>query len=856
MSLAGTLLQQNSSDAAQVSPAARAPEYRKKIEKEKPEQTPGQESRPQAVSEQKFSQHLVRESSVAERKAEENPPEQASGGFVSKSHAVVSTETQEMQPQEAQQTVPESSVVQATEVSGGVSQTDKAAVAPETLTQTSPETPPVVEGDANIIAGQSEFAPETQETTVSAAPAEVADTQASAVEKPKAAALGVVLPRTDPEADASPIILVKAQVERLADHLLGLSLQSRGPSDTGVTPQLAIEVYGLVDAITKVAQSLDSHALQGRDNLVALPSEALPALEALIELQNLLDADSVASLLGFVPQLRLATPEQITQITQDSAQWADVALPENAVFVVLNPLGQNTSVLPLAKDLADSPVVASKGVASKGVAPAPAAQPVLPEWLQDAAVQPATRGYGRDGSSTASVQPPQSVPNTTPHTVSVDATVNNTAASGALASSLPPQGAVLKQSLDQKAAQYMQAQSHTLPRHLRPLVQVPAVDSPDYPAWVEKVASVIHQAGFTHLNATAPSGGAATYVFEEPEITRLLQMLPVAALRDVVRGAGKLSRRVAAQEALVRSQGAVQQMQQESRQLQQSLHTTSASETVSSATEFRAGFRQQTQQGNIASHTAPQATGMAATVSGLATADPTTANRTAERDVRALPRKRSNASGIDKPAATQARQMVENAEAQPRAFDGQQRISEAEILRQGAVSTGDAFEATPSTQKSEAFSSTQAAQVQRQAQLARIAQHIRAQVTMQVLRQAQSEAETVELQLNPRRLGKISIQLVREASSKMVINFAIENPETLEALRNNIDDLLQSLREAGISTDRGAMNFTLKEENRQAFEQKQKKNTVPDIAEEDEEAVLEIGQLADIDADGHVNVRV
>ena len=52
------------------------------------------------------------------------------------------------------------------------------------------------------------------------------------------------------------------------------------------------------------------------------------------------------------------------------------------------------------------------------------------------------------------------------------------------------------------------------------------------------------------------------------------------------------------------------------------------------------------------------------------------------------------------------------------------------------------------------------------------------------------------------------------------------------------------------------MNFTLKEENRQAFEQKQKKTGGSDGAEEDEEALLEMGQVADIDGDGHVNVRV
>ncbi len=396
----------------------------------------------------------------------------------------------------------------------------------------------------------------------------------------------------------------------------------------------------------------------------------------------------------------------------------------------------------------------------------------------------------------------------------------------------------------------MQAQRHTLSAPLQSLTQIPPAGSPEYASWVQQVAEIVHQAGFTSTTSVGHADSAATYVFEEPQVTKLLQMLPVTALRDVVRGAGKLSRRVTAQDALVRSQGASQQVQAQSQQLHQSLNA--SPETAN----FRAETQQDNHRSNVASRSAPN---MAAPIApSLATASPTTANRAAERDVRALARKRTGGGlAVDKPALEQAQRQAERADVQMRNFDFQQRSAETETLRQGQAAAGgfaESFEAAPVTQKP--ATSATAAQMQRQEQLMRIAKRIRAQVTMQVLRQAQSENETVELQLNPRRLGKMSVQLVREASHKMVINFAIENPETLDALRDNVDSLLQSLQEAGINTDRGAMNFTLKEENRQAFEQKQKKTGGSDGAEEDEEALLEMGQVADIDGDGHVNVRV
>ena len=528
------------------------------------------------------------------------------------------------------------------------------------------------------------------------------------------------------------------------------------------------------------------------------------------------------------------------------------------MFVTLKPLQEKSVMTP---QVAPTNTNAATSMAAKSD---------LPEWLHDAAPKPVSRGYGSGmgqapvvSPQIAQAQPQASQPQTNqPQANQLQVNPSNAAQISqpiqvAQANSEPvnavqnaPQGEVLRQRLNQQASHYMQAQRHTLSAPLQSLTQIPPAGSPEYASWVQQVAEIVHQAGFTSTTSVGHADSAATYVFEEPQVTKLLQMLPVTALRDVIRGAGKLSRRVAAQDALVRSQGASQQVQAQSQQLHQSLNA--SPETAN----FRAETQQDNHRSNVASRSAPN---MAAPIApSLATASPTTANRAAERDVRALARKRTSGGlAVDKPALEQAQRQAERADVQMRNFDFQQRSAETETLRQGQAAAGgfaESFEAAPVTQKP--ATSATAAQMQRQEQLMRIAKRIRAQVTMQVLRQAQSENETVELQLNPRRLGKMSVQLVREASHKMVINFAIENPETLDALRDNVDSLLQSLQEAGINTDRGAMNFTLKEENRQAFEQKQKKTGGSDGAEEDEEALLEMGQVADIDGDGHVNVRV
>ena len=878
--------QQPSSEKVHGSSALPASARLKQTAKDIPEQAPEQAGSQSTDSEQKFSSHLTRKKPVAEKNASAQSPDTRSsdvqspntqGGIISKPKGLASS--QAAQPQDSQ----ESTAVQPVSATADLTQAKIAQVSP--VKQVSPVevsasevgsnigqnaeaiTPVQVavdSGDAEALMGaQDVSAKQVQGVVRSAvqesapvvakagrfvarpeAAQEAAGTASSGAQQSETASVGVVVSRNDPSADLSPIILVKSQVVRLSVHLQTLGVTSPQPeviAHAAFSEQRAIEIYGLVSAISSVAGLV---AMGEHGGFVSLPPEALESLELVIELQNLLDKDSFSALFGYVPTLSLATPEQTAQALQENKN-----LSPDGVLVFVQPAPRP------GPSLAYTPVMHADGTAAMPdrAADSAAAKSALPEWLHEAASPSSAQfNYGAVRSAVSHPWYPQvqvqtqsqldvqvevqAQPQPQPQSVTVSETV--------------PQGAALRQRLDQQAAQYMQTQRHTLPRHLQRLTQMPMAGSAEYPAWVEEVAQMINQAGFTHLNATDGSGGAATYVFEEREVTRLLHMLPVTALRDVVRGAGKLSRRLSAQDALVRSQGTAQQMQLQSQQLQQSLHA--APEAADAHLEVQTEIH----RSNASSHVAPNTA--AAIVPSLATASPTTANRAAERDVRALARKRADGSYgsvADKFAADGTQQQTERGDAYMRSLDAQQRAPEAESLRQAQATVAETFEVAPATQKP-TNSAQQAAQVQRQEQLMRIAKHIRAQVTMQVLRQAQTETDTVELQLNPRRLGKISIQLVREASSKMVINFAIENPDTLEALRNNVDDLLQSLREAGISTDRGAMNFTLKEENRQTFEQKQKKNTVSDGLEDEEEALLAMGQLADIDDDGHVNVRV
>lgn len=651
-------------------------------------------------------------------------------------------------------------------------------------------------------------------------------------------AFGVILPKSDASADASPLILIKEQVEKLAAHLLSLGVVSPDPasmSDKDFAFQKAVELYGLVDALAKIAQQFEARETFARDQIgmIILPPESRQALELLTDLQSILDADSFAALLGDLPKITFFEGAQAEQMVKKLAAQQDksgMTLQEDAILVALQ-------------------------FVSDASAETPAEQ--LPEWLSDAVVPQAFVGYARHGEKNAGARSDQSVAS----------------------------GQALRHHLDQKASQYMQSQRHTLPKKLQALLNIPIEGSSDYQAWVDQVSQVVHHASFrSDFAATPAMGAASTYVFEDPDVTRFLQMMPVSALRDVVRGAGKLSRRVAAQDSLVRSQGAMLQTQSASKEMHVQLGETFSRPEPSLSAESparsrldgeslqwqEAGTRPSLRpevpwkEGEVTSESPRRSGGMSLSLEAMKsrgagsapvmappTTPPTTHSQMAERDTRARSQSRAPQG---REAASESRQMTSERRESRLVDQVQYHRVETEQPR----SLGNVEQAEMPMSKTQGGSLSQAEQAarnQRQQQIMRIAQLMRSQITLHVLRQVQSNTKNLELQLNPRRLGKIEVQISREVGSKIAIRFTVENADTLEALRSSIDGLLQSLREAGISADSGSMSFTLKEENSQNFEQKRKK-AMTEAVQEEEEEILGLGQTAEVSEEGHVNVRV
>ena len=325
MVLAGALIQQNSGDQVSMNPVSRTPEREAKVRTEA-------DSPNKPVSEQRFSSHLTQEEKPLHGEVSNSVPSQARAKKV----AVQSVEAQSVdsvaQPVTSAATTTEAQIASSssTPVSAKPAQDVVALAAPSEAASVASEVSltgqalPSLEATSASVAEVQvsqaiastvpvpEIAPKIEVST-EVAPISV-DAVTSAPQASEAPSLSVVLPRTDPEADVSPIILVKAQVVRLAGHLQTLGVVSDQPaviSDADFAQKMAIEIYGLVDAIANIAQSVN---LDAGESLAALPPEAAQSLKLVMELQSLLDVDSFAALLGSLPKLALATPVQAQEV--------------------------------------------------------------------------------------------------------------------------------------------------------------------------------------------------------------------------------------------------------------------------------------------------------------------------------------------------------------------------------------------------------------------------------------------------------------------------------------------------------------------------------------------------------------
>lgn len=111
------------------------------------------------------------------------------------------------------------------------------------------------------------------------------------------------------------------------------------------------------------------------------------------------------------------------------------------------------------------------------------------------------------------------------------------------------------------------------------------------------------------------------------------------------------------------------------------------------------------------------------------------------------------------------------------------------------------------------------------------------QVVVQMRSAVNSGASQIKIQLDPADLGKVEVQMVTGADGKTGITVTADNRQTLAMLQNEARSLESALRDIGLKTDMGGLNFNLRgdQQNQQNFSGKQAGYTqVAAIGEDDD----------------------
>ena len=236
----------------------------------------------------------------------------------------------------------------------------------------------------------------------------------------------------DLDADDEPLVLNQKQVAHLSTVLeafasFSMSLSNLSDQGTVATDSLkpmgsgydleenrlktrstAIEMLGLSRAFSQIARTMQegeqatlsdisrTQTTVTQAHFVALPETASQPLEALMELQSLLDPDSFASLLGDLPDIRLLTSDQAVRIQEQVRELSPESRIEAMIFVELQ---LRTSGLTIETENTAHTIESSASI-FRGTAETktvsrmtPASQAGLPDWLFDVPLPTAKIGY-------------------------------------------------------------------------------------------------------------------------------------------------------------------------------------------------------------------------------------------------------------------------------------------------------------------------------------------------------------------------------------------------------------------------------------------------------------------------------
>lgn len=154
-----------------------------------------------------------------------------------------------------------------------------------------------------------------------------------------------------------------------------------------------------------------------------------------------------------------------------------------------------------------------------------------------------------------------------------------------------------------------------------------------------------------------------------------------------------------------------------------------------------------------------------------------------------------------------------NATAAPTAQATQQAMPQQTM---GDPLAGDTveFDSKPTGQISQANSSAAASKTV-QAQSARpaaLANQASVQVAFELGRAAHQGLNRLSMHLHPAELGRVDVRIEVASDGRAMAHVVVDRPETLDALQRDARSLERALSDAGLQTDSGSLNFSLRQD--------------------------------------------
>ena len=135
------------------------------------------------------------------------------------------------------------------------------------------------------------------------------------------------------------------------------------------------------------------------------------------------------------------------------------------------------------------------------------------------------------------------------------------------------------------------------------------------------------------------------------------------------------------------------------------------------------------------------------------------------------------------------------------------------------------------------------------------------QISVKVTKALEAGIDKINIQLRPAHMGRVEVKIEMSQDNRLSAMVVVDNRETLETLKNDSRALQRSLLEAGLNTDSGDLNFSLRGEQQNAQEGKGSSSQAltgdEDIAELEEMIIEEAIIASDgrVLTNGRIDVR-